>query len=94
MPLQIVCVDRSGRDPRHHHVSAVGISTGNTVLRFSVKTVRQLIKKGTVHFYCVDANGDEARVRRYRCSCGRKTIRTDPDDIADGALSTLLTCRR
>jgi hypothetical protein len=94
VPLQIVCVERSGRSPRHRHVTVVGVATGNTFLRFSVKTVRQLIKKGTVDFYCVNEAGDPVRVRRFRCSCGRKTIRTRRDDMTDGALSELSMCRR
>jgi hypothetical protein len=94
VPLQIVCVERSGRSQRHRHVTIVGVATGNTFLRFSVKTVRQLIKKGTVDFYCVNVVGDPVQVRRFRCSCGRKTIRTRRDDVADGALSVLSICRR
>ena len=94
MPLQVVCVDRSGKSRDHRHVVAVGITTGNTILRFSVKTVRQLIKKGTVVFYCIDPTGNRVEVRRFKCSCGQKTIQTVRDDLHDGALSALSSCRR
>ncbi len=92
MPLQVVCVERSGPSRDHRHVAAVGITTGTTILRFSVRTVRQLIKKGTVTFYCLDRDGRRVEVRRYRCACGRGTIRTGADDLADGALSELSSC--
>ncbi len=93
VPLQIVCAERSGKDARHRHIDAVGIATGNTIIRFHVKTVRQLIKKGTVSFFCLGPNAENVKVRRYKCACGRKTIRTIPDDITDQVLSALPTCR-
>jgi hypothetical protein len=94
VPLQIVCVEREGKDRRHRHVSMVGVVAGNTIIRFSVTTVRKLIKKGTVSFICLDANGRKVPVRRYRCDCGTKSIRTASNDQDDTTLSRLPTCGR
>jgi hypothetical protein len=90
--LQIVCVERKGKKPAHRHVIAVGVDTPQVVIRFSVKTVRKILKRRTMEFYCLGPGGQQVTVRRYRCSCGVKTIRTQPDDIADGVLSALPTC--
>lgn len=92
MALQIVCVERKGKKPNHRHVSAIGVNTSQVVIRFSVKAVRRIIKKGTVDFYCVGPDGTEMRVRRYKCRCGAKTIRTLADDVNDGYLSWLPSC--
>ena len=87
----MVCVERAGKGA-HRHVTTVGVSAGNTIIRFPVKTVRRLIKRGDVAFYALNAAGKKVRVRRFRCACGRATIRTGHDDIADGVLSALSRC--
>jgi len=92
--LEIVCVERKGKDPAHRHVSAVGVDTSQVIIRFSVKTVRKILKRATVDFYCRGPDGEPVRIRRYRCTCGIKTIRTKPDDVTDGCLSALPTCPR
>jgi hypothetical protein len=90
--LEIVCVERKGQKAQHRHVRVVGIEVNGTVIRFSVKTVRKIIKQGSVEFFCADPSGERRRVRRYKCRCGVKTIRTGDDDVADGALSSLSHC--
>ncbi len=92
MGLQIVCVERKGPSPAHRHITAVGIDTPQVVIRFSVKTVRRVIKRQTMEFYCLDGEGKPLVVRRFRCHCGAKSIRIGDDDIADGVLSALPTC--
>jgi trans-aconitate methyltransferase len=94
MGLQVVCVDRKGKQAGHRHVSAVGVSTSEVVIRFSVKTVRRILKRGTVDFYCIGPDGSRVSLRRYKCRCGAKTVRTGDDDLADGVLSELPTCPR
>lgn len=91
MPLQIVCVQRKGKGD-HRHVTTVGVSTPEVVIRFSVKTVRKVLKRRAVEFYCIGSDGESVPVRRFRCDCGAKTIRTVGNDIDDGYLSALPTC--
>jgi hypothetical protein len=91
MPLQVVCVQRKGKGD-HRHVTTVGVRTSEVVIRFSVKTVRKVLKRRTAEFYCVGPDGETVPVRRFRCACGAKTIRTDDGDILDGFLSALPTC--
>jgi len=90
--LEIVCVERKGKKPKHRHITVVGVAVNKTVIRFSVKTIRRIVKEGTVEFYCLDPNGEKIRVRRYKCHCGVKTIRTGSDGVTDGYLSRLPTC--
>jgi hypothetical protein len=92
MGLEVVCVERKGKKSKHRHVSAVGVDTTGAVIRFSVQTVRKIIKEGSVDFYVVGPSGERASVRRYKCRCGVKTIRTGADDVTDGYLSALPTC--
>jgi hypothetical protein len=42
----------------------------------------------------VGPDGEQVAVRRYKCRCGVKTIRTAPDDVTDGYLSALPRCVR
>ena len=92
MGLQIVCVERKGKKPGHHHVTAIGVDTSQVIIRFSVKTVRRILKRGTVDFYALGRGGEQVRVRRFTCPCGAKTIRTGRDDTTDGVLSLLPGC--
>ena len=94
MGLQIVCVERSGKKADHRHITAVGVDTPQVIIRFSVKTVRKILKRRTMEFTCLDPDGNQVTVRRFRCTCGAKTLRTQPDDITDGVLSALPTCSR
>jgi hypothetical protein len=91
VPLEIVCVQRKGKG-EHRHVITVGVRTPEVVIRFSVKTVRKIIKRRALEFYCVGGDGEKVPVRRFRCICGVKTVRTVGDDIHDGYLSALPTC--
>jgi hypothetical protein len=91
MPLEIVCVQRKGRG-EHRHVTTVGVRTPEVVIRFSVKTVRKIIKRQALEFYCIGHQGESVAVRRFRCGCGAKTIKTVGDDIRDRYLSGLPTC--
>ncbi len=90
----ITCVNRSGTDPEHRHITEVGIRprTGGSGRVVPVKLVRQQIKLGVHNYFSVDASGHRVPVRRYKCVCGRKTIRTFPDDLADNNLSVKNPC--
>lgn len=90
----ITCVNRSGTDPDHAHVTEVGIRprTGGSGKIVPVKQIRQQVKLGLHRYFAVDLAGHRVRVRRYKCICGRKTIRTTSDDIADNNLSIKKPC--
>jgi hypothetical protein len=92
MGLEIVSVMRKGKKPKHRHVTAVGLIVNNTLIRFSVQTVRKIIKEATVDFYCLDSDGEQVPIRRYTCRCGVKTIRAGVGDAVDGPLSRLPIC--
>ena len=90
----ITCVTRSGSDPEHCHITEVGIRprTGGSGRVVPVKLIRQQIKLGVHRYFSVDAAGHRVRVKRYKCVCGRKTIRTFDDDLADDNLSSKRPC--
>jgi len=90
----VTCVNRSGNDPKHSHIAEVGIRprTGGSGRVVPVKLVRQQIKLGVYRYFSTDATGHLVPVKRYKCACGRKTIRTHPDDLADNNLSVKRPC--
>jgi len=90
----IICVDRSGDYWEHSHITRVGVQpiTGGNRKILKVKEVRQQIKQKTNVFFSEDLAKQRVAVRRYRCKCGRGTIRTGPDDIRDNNLSTKGRC--
>ena len=92
MALEIISVRLKGKKPKHRHVTTVGLMVNNTVIRFSVKTVRKIITEGTVEFYCLTPDGKQVPVRRYKCRCGAKTIHTNAGDAAGDLLSRLPIC--
>jgi hypothetical protein len=93
MALPVVCVERAGKG-EHRHVAKVGVATGNSIIRFSVKVVRRLIKQGDVAFYVMDAEGRMHRLRRYRCPCGRGSLWAGDHHAGDGLLAELPSCGR
>jgi hypothetical protein len=92
MGLEIVCVERKGKKAGHRHVTVIGVDTTKVVIRFSVKTVRRIIKEGTVDFFYTGPDGLPVAVRRYKCRCGAKTIRAVRGPEIDGELSQLASC--
>jgi|ERR1700722_20626461 hypothetical protein len=89
------CVDRSeSGDPRHRHVYQAFVRpvTGGMGRLLPVKDIRREIRLGVHHFFSEDPKGRRALVKRYKCACGFKTIRTKPDDIRDGNLSAKGPC--
>ena len=90
----VVCVERSGCNPSHSHITQVGLadSNGGSITKYwKVKKARRRIKSG-VRMWSADSEGHFARVRRYKCACGRKTPRTDVDDSTDDNLSAKPSC--
>ena len=90
----VTCVNRSGSDPEHCHIAEVGIRprAGGSGMVVPVKLIRQQIKMGVHHYFSVDAAGHRVRVKRFKCACGRKTIRTLEDDVRDDNLSLKRPC--
>lgn len=91
----VKCVDRaSGGDPRHSHIYQAFVRpvTGGMGRLLPVKDIRREIKLGYHHFFSEDDQGRRAPVKRYKCKCGFKTIRTKPDDIKDSNLSSKGPC--
>jgi hypothetical protein len=90
----VVCVDRPGDDPEHDHVyqALVRPVGGGDGKLLPVKDIRRQIKLGANRFFSLNGEGERVRVKRYKCGCGCKTIRTGPDDIRDGNLSIKGPC--
>ena len=91
----VVCVDRFGdAEPMHNHIyqALVRPVTGGAGRLLSVKDIRRSITFGIHRFFSVDIDGNRVQVRRYRCGCGYRTIRTNPDDIRDSNLALKGPC--
>ena len=91
----VQCVDRVSSDDRNHghiyqaFVRPVGGGMGRLL---PVKDIRREIKLGYHHFWSEDTQGKRALVKRFKCDCGFKTIRTKPDDTQDNNLSLKGPC--
>jgi hypothetical protein len=91
----VTCVDRaSGGDPEHSHVYQAFVRPvqGGMGRLLPVKDIRREIKLGYHHFLSEDEHGQRVPVKRYKCICGIKTIRTKPDDLHDSNLSLKGPC--
>ena len=91
----VTCVDRaSGGDTEHNHIYQAFVRpvSGGMGRLLPVKGIRREIKLGYHHFLSEDERGQRIPVKRYKCQCGFKTIRTKPDDIQDGNLSLKGPC--
>jgi hypothetical protein len=92
---QILCVTTERQDPHEHIVNVgTGPAAGGAADRmWTVKVVRKAIKAGTDSFYTVGPeSGERADVRRYKCGCGVKTIRSADDAVEDNNLDSLASC--
>jgi len=90
----VICVDRSGEDTENSHIyqAFVRPTTGGMGRLLPVKDIRREIKLGVHRYFSTDPDGNEVQVKRFKCSCGRKTLRTKPDDIHDSNLSAKGPC--
>jgi len=90
----VICVDRSGDDSEHSHIYQAFVRpvTGGMGRLLPVKDIRREIKLGVHRYFSTDRDAKRVQVRRYKCACGRKTIRTEPDDLHDNNLSEKGPC--
>ena len=91
----VQCVDRvSADDPGHSHVYQAFVRPleGGMGRLLPVKDIRREIKLGYHHFWSEDERSKRVAVKRFKCACGFKTIRTKPDDIHDDNLSLKGPC--
>jgi hypothetical protein len=90
----VICVDRSAGDDGHNHIyqALVRPATGGVGRLLPVKDIRREIKLGVHRYFSTDPSENRIPVKRYKCQCGYKTIRTKPDDIHDNNLSRKGPC--
>ena len=87
---RIVCTEKSSGG--HGHILKVGIGTdpGKATDSETVSVVRSNIAAGDIYY--TYGGGKTALVRRYDCSCGVKTIRSDSDATTANNLDNLRAC--
>ena len=94
MAKRIVCTDQepagAGHDAAHIVAGGIGSSNGNPDNLEDVETIRRNIRNGTTYY--TRYAGNRADVHPYTCSCGTKTIRTDPDSSGANNLDNLPGC--
>lgn len=94
MATRIVCTTQSNPPAvGHGHIIAVGTGTdpGAASARVEVDEVRRRIDLGEL-FYTQDAYGNQARVEKFQCWCGYKTIRSNADATTGNNLDSLRLC--
>ena len=92
---RIVCANKTGTTPRHHHIIQVGTgaSEAHTDRQWTVDVVRAEISQGTRFYTVSESTWNVAEVELYDCSCGFKTIKTKCDSVEDNNLGNLRRCR-
>ena len=91
--IQIVCVDRGDFSPDHRHITLAG--TGDASgwdTPWTVPEVRAAIADGDRFYTVSPATNKTANVEPFDCSCGAKTIRSNPDAEKDNNLDSLTRC--
>lgn len=95
MAKRIICTRQSAPSKAGHgHILDVGIGTraDQYDYREDVSTVRMNILAGQLYYTQGKTSGKQARVERFDCWCGIKTIKSAPDAVADNNLDSLPTC--
>jgi hypothetical protein len=91
---RIVCVKRSGNNPEHNHIVEVGTGDDPNAAskKWTVAEVRKSITDGTEFHTQSATTSKQAKVESFECSCGIKTIRSNPDEVKDNNLDSFRTC--
>ncbi len=86
---QVTCVSREECD-HGGHISRVGVTRKQETDLVDVSVVRLMLSSGDT-VYVRDSESDERiGLRKGKCGCGVKTVRTDVDDST--ALTRLAAC--
>jgi hypothetical protein len=92
---QIVCVDSvPSASGLHEHIVGVGTGTDPSAAdaKWTVTEVRTALD-GDTRFYTVSpSTGAQARVFKFDCFCGYKTIRSHSDAVTDNNLDNMRAC--
>jgi hypothetical protein len=86
---EVTCATRADCD-HGGHVTNVSMSRKKETEYVDISVVRLMLSSGDTVYVRDSANGDRIGLRKGRCDCGVKTIRTDVKD--SGALAELPPC--
>lgn len=94
---RIVCTTQYPPDQSHDHahIVEVGVDTdsdGVANIRYTLSEVLSLMDKRDTFYTIGERTGRYITVEEFRC-CGRRYIRTKPDDVRDNNLDNLRRCR-
>ena len=70
----------------------MGEDPNDAANRLTVLQVRSLLDAGNTFFTRGTQSGRTARVLKFDCSCGYKTVKSLPDAVQDNNLDHLRTC--
>ena len=94
---RIDCVDRPESPAEHRrHVTGIGtVDTDGMKRKWDdIAVVRDAIANGDYFYTKSHTTEKTAAVEPYDCPCGAKTIRSNPDDVADNNLDNMTPCPR
>ncbi|MGE5595937.1 MAG: DUF3892 domain-containing protein [Hyphomicrobiales bacterium] len=93
---RIVCTNQEPTGAPHTAAHIVSVGTGDSSgysRTWSVLQVYQAMNLGDGFYTLGQQTGKRARVRQWRCSCGRNTLKSEPDATYDNNLDSLPSCR-
>lgn len=93
---RIVCTTQYPSDQTHDHahIVEVGVDTdsdGRADQRYSLEKVLMIMDAGEYFFTIGEYTGKKIYVEDVRC-CGKRYIRTNPDEVRDNNLDKLRKC--
>ena len=86
---EVTCATRADCD-HGGHVTHVSMSRKQETEYVDISVVRLMLSSGDTVFCRDSANGDRIGLRKGKCDCGVKTIRTDVTE--SGALAEVPPC--
>jgi hypothetical protein len=92
---RIVCVDRPESASEHRrHVTGIGTVEPDGAKRHwnDIGVVRAAMADGDSFYTKSHATEKTAPVEMYDCPCGAKTVRSNPDHVADNNLDNMIPC--
>jgi hypothetical protein len=94
----ITCVIKSSSrkstspDPRHEHITDVGVNGVNNGMPVSVKQIYADMERGNTFYTFSPSTRTRAAVRPYNCTCRFPTLRSYSDGVPDNNLDNLRSC--
>lgn len=96
MDYRVICTTQEPAHVPHTAAHIVTVGTGLTTSHYdqqwTVAEVYRAMDTGHRFYTQSPSTGQIAFVRKWNCSCGRPTLRSNPDAVSDNNLDNLPAC--